>query len=61
MGHHLIDDALENQAQWEPISYGKEMLEFDYIKIPFDTILNTPNDQELGELVRDKYLKLLNK
>jgi hypothetical protein len=57
MGHHLIDDALENQTQWEPIPYGREMLEFDYIKIPFDTILNTPNDQELGKLVRDKYLE----
>lgn len=57
MGHHLIDDALENQAQWGPISYGKEMLEIDYVKIPFDIILNTPNDQELGGLVRDEYYK----
>ena len=57
MGHHLIDDALENQAQWEPVLYSKEMLEIDYVKTPINIILNTPNDQELGKLIRDEYYK----
>jgi hypothetical protein len=57
MGHHLIDDALENQEQWEPVPYSKEILEIDYIKIPINTILNTPNDQKLGEFVRDEFYK----
>lgn len=57
MGHRLIDDALEKQAQWEPVLYSKEMLEIDYVKIPINIILNTPNDQKLGKLIRDEYYK----
>jgi len=53
MGHHLIDDALENQTQWEPVPYGMELDTIDYVKVSYQTILNTPNDAELGNLVRN--------
>jgi hypothetical protein len=53
MGHHLIDDALENQEQLELVSYSEELGMIDYVKVPYHTILTTPNDAALGELVRN--------
>lgn len=58
MGHHLIDDALENQNQWEPVPYSKELDTIDYVKVSYQTILNTPNDAELGNLVRNTLYEL---
>ena len=58
MGHHLIDDALENQDQFELISYSEELGVVDYVKVSYHTILTTPNDAELGELVRNTLHKL---
>jgi hypothetical protein len=55
MGHHLIDDALEKQDEWEPIPYNEELLDNLYIKISYKTIINTPNDTKLGKLIRDIY------
>jgi hypothetical protein len=59
MGHHLIDDILENQKQLKPTLDNKETLGLDCIKIPINIILNTPNDQKLGELVRNELHKLI--
>jgi|LakMenE01Jun11ns_1017448.scaffolds.fasta_scaffold9628544_2 hypothetical protein len=58
MGHHLIDDALENQDQFELISYSEELGVVDYVKVSYHTILTTPNDAELGELVRNTLYEL---
>ena len=58
MGHHLIDDALENQEQLELISYSKELDIIDYIKVSYHTILTTPNDTELGALIRKRYIEM---
>jgi hypothetical protein len=58
MGHHLIDDALENQAQLELVPYSKELEIINYVKVPYHTILNTPNDAELGKLVRHTLYEL---
>jgi hypothetical protein len=55
MGHHLIENALERQDEWEPIPYGEELLDSLYIKISYKTIIDTPNDQKLGKLIRDIY------
>jgi len=53
MGHRLVEDALENQDQLELVPYNEELDSIDYIKIPRHTILITPNDTELGQLVRN--------
>jgi hypothetical protein len=59
MGHHLIDDQLENQdIPWdylEPISYSEEYLNLNYVMVPRELIENTPNDAELGSQVRVMY------
>jgi hypothetical protein len=51
MGHRLIDDALEKQAS-------KELETIDYVKVSYQTILNTPNDAKLGSLVRNTLYEL---
>jgi hypothetical protein len=61
MGHHLIDDALENQEQLELVPYSKELETIDYVKISYHTILTTPNDTELGNLVRTTLYELQKK
>jgi len=58
MGHHLIEDALEKQ---EIKSKNKDLLEKLHVKVSYKTILNTPNDEELGKLIREKYWELQNK
>jgi hypothetical protein len=61
MGHHLIDDALEEQYKWEPLPYNEKLLDKLYVKVSYNIIVNTPNDEELGKLVREKYWELQNK
>jgi hypothetical protein len=61
MGHHLIDDALENQEQLELVPYSKELETIDYVKVSYHTILTTPNDAELGNLVRTTLYELQKK
>jgi hypothetical protein len=58
MGHRLIDDALEKQAQLELVPYSKELETIDYVKVSYQTILNTPNDAKLGSLVRNTLYEL---
>lgn len=58
MGHRLIDDALEEQAQLELVPYSKELETIDYVKVSYQTILNTPNDAKLGSLVRNTLYEL---
>jgi hypothetical protein len=59
MGHHLIDDQLENQdIPWdylEPISYSEEYINLNYIMVPRELIEQLSNDSELGLQVRKMY------
>lgn len=59
MGHHLIDDQLENQdVPWdylEPISYSEEYINLNYVMVPRELIEQLPNDSELGNQVRKMY------
>jgi hypothetical protein len=55
MGHHLIDDALKNQEHLELVPYSEELMEITHIKVSYKTILDTPNDAELGNLIREIY------
>ena len=59
MGHHLIDDQLENQdVPWdylEPISYSEEYINLNYVMVPRELIEQLPNDSELGRQVRKMY------
>jgi hypothetical protein len=59
MGHHLIDDQLENQdIPWdylEPISYSEEYINLNYVMVPRELIEQLSNDSELGRQVRKMY------
>jgi hypothetical protein len=59
MGHHLIDDRLENQdIPWdylEPISYSEEYINLNYVMVPRELIEQLSNDSELGRQVRKMY------
>ena len=59
MGHHLIDDQLENQdVPWdylEPISYSEGYINLNYVMVPRELIEQLSNDSELGRQVRKMY------
>ena len=56
MGHHLIDDQLENQnLHLEPVSYFEEYLNLNYVMVPRELVEQLLNDFELGSQVRKMY------